>query len=39
MGALDQMAALMGDAPLPVRELLETLSESLEAAEIGRAHV
>ena len=34
MGALDQMAELMGDAPLKVRELRETLSESLEAAII-----
>ena len=34
IGALDQMAALMGDAPLPVRELRETLMESLEAAII-----
>ena len=34
MGALDQMAALMGDEPLSVAELRETLSESLEAAII-----
>ena len=34
MGALDQMAALMGDAPLPAGELRQTLSESLEAAVI-----
>ena len=34
VGALDQMAALMGDAPLPVEELRQTLSESLEAAVI-----
>ena len=34
IGALDQMAALMGDAPLPLRDLRETLSESLEAAVI-----
>ena len=34
IGALDQMAALMGDAPLSVSELRETLSESLEAAVI-----
>ena len=34
MGALDQMAALMGADPLPVSELRETLSESLEAAVI-----
>ena len=34
IGALDQMAALMGDAPLPVPELRQTLQESLEAAVI-----
>lgn len=34
IGALDQMAALMGDVPLPLRELRDTLSESLEAAVI-----
>ena len=34
VGALDQMAALMGDAPLPVSELRQTLSESLDAAVI-----
>ena len=34
MGALDQMAGLMGEAPLPLRDLRETLSESLEAAII-----
>ena len=34
IGALDQMAALMGEQPLPVSELRETLSESLEAAVI-----
>ena len=34
IGALDQMAALMGEAPLTVLELRETLSESLEAAII-----
>ena len=34
IGALDQMAALMGDAPLPLRDLRETLTESLEAAVI-----
>ena len=32
IGALDQMAALMGDAPLPMRDLRQTLTESLEAA-------
>ena len=34
IGALDQMASLMGEPPLPVSELRETLSESLEAAII-----
>ena len=34
IGALDQMAALMGEAPLAVSELRETLSDSLEAAVI-----
>ena len=34
IGALDQMAALMGDAPLPVSELRQTLTESLDAAVI-----
>lgn len=34
IGALDQMAALMGEAPLPVSELRQTLMESLEAAVI-----
>ena len=34
IGALDQMAALMGDQPLPVTELRETICESLEAAII-----
>lgn len=34
IGALDQMAELMGEAPLSVDELRETLSESLEAAVI-----
>lgn len=34
IGALDQMAALMGEMPLPVSELRETLCESLEAAVI-----
>ena len=34
IGALDQMAALMGEDALPVSELRETLSESLEAAVI-----
>ena len=34
MGALDQMAALMGEAKLPLRDLRETLMESLEAAVI-----
>ena len=34
MGALDQMAALMGPERLSLRELRETLSESLEAAVI-----
>ncbi|MBR0366974.1 MAG: hypothetical protein IJH86_01105 [Clostridia bacterium] len=34
IGALDQMASLMGDEPLQVSELRETLSESLEAAII-----
>ena len=34
IGALDQMAGLMGEAPLPVTELRQTLAESLEAAVI-----
>ena len=34
LGALDQMAALLGDTPLPVQELCQTLQESLEAAVI-----
>ena len=34
IGALDQMAALMGEDALPVSELRETLTESLEAAVI-----
>ena len=34
MGALDQMAGLLGEAPLPVDELRKTLQESLEAAII-----
>ena len=34
IGALDQMAGLMGEAPLPVTELRQTLSESLDAAVI-----
>jgi len=34
IGALDQMAALMGEAPLPVNELCQTLTESLDAAII-----
>ena len=34
IGALDQMAALMGDAPLPLDELRQTLAESLDAAVI-----
>ena len=34
VGALDQMAALMGEPPLPLEELRRTLSESLEAAVI-----
>ena len=34
IGALDQMAALMGERPLSIPELRETLSESLEAAVI-----
>lgn len=34
VGALDQMAALMGEAALPPDELRRTLSESLEAAVI-----
>ena len=34
IGALDQMAALMGEEKLPASELGETLSESLEAAVI-----
>ena len=32
MGALDQMAALMGERALSIRELRDTLTESLEAA-------
>lgn len=34
VGALDQMAGLMGDAPLPLAELRQTLAESLDAAII-----
>ena len=34
IGALDQMAGLMGDAPLPLNELRQTLAESLDAAVI-----
>ncbi len=34
IGALDQMAGLMGEAPLPVIELRQTLTESLDAAVI-----
>lgn len=34
IGALDQMAGLMGDGKLSARDLRETLSESLEAAVI-----
>ena len=34
VGALDQMAALMGEGPLPASELREALTESLEAAVI-----
>ena len=34
VGALDQMAALMGNEPLPIRDLREILTESLEAAVI-----
>ncbi len=34
IGALDQMAGLMGDAPLPLSELRQTLEESLDAAVI-----
>ena len=34
VGALDQMAGLMGDRPLPVSELRQTLTESLDAAVI-----
>ena len=34
IGALDQMAGLMGDAPLPIDELRQTLEESLDAAII-----
>jgi len=34
IGALDQMAGLMGEAPLPVAELRQTLAESLDAAII-----
>ena len=34
IGALDQMAGLMGEAPLPTGELRQTLEESLDAAII-----
>ena len=34
IGALDQMAGLMGEAPLPLNELRQTLTESLDAAII-----
>lgn len=34
IGALDQMVGLMGDAPLKLSELRDTLSESLDAAII-----
>ncbi len=34
IGALDQMAGLMGDAPLPLPELRQTLEESLDAAVV-----
>ena len=34
IGALDQMAGLLGEAPLPVSELRQTLTESLDAAVI-----
>ncbi|MBR6766698.1 MAG: PD-(D/E)XK nuclease family protein [Clostridia bacterium] len=34
IGALDQMAALMGEKKLPLKELREILTESLEAAVI-----
>ena len=34
IGALDQMAGLMGDAPLPVGELGQMMAESLDAAII-----
>lgn len=34
IGALDQMAALMGEDRLPMKELIQTLTESLEAAII-----
>lgn len=34
VGALDQMAGLMGEAPLPLEELRQTLGESLDAAVI-----
>ena len=34
MGALDQMAGLMGEKPLAIRELRDTLNDSLEAAII-----
>ena len=34
IGALDQMAGLMGEAPLPLAELRQTLGESLDAAII-----
>ena len=34
VGALDQMAALMGEERLSLRELTQTLTESLEAAQV-----
>lgn len=34
VGALDQMAGLMGERPLPLSELRQTLTESLDAAII-----
>ena len=34
VGALDQMAELMGERPLPIPELRQTLTESLDAAII-----
>ena len=34
IGALDQMAGLMGEAPLPLGELRQTLEESLDASII-----